>query len=245
MTTTADGWTPRRVEVGGPLIVSIHIPKTAGSRLGETLRSRYGARMAEYYGKDNPRTHPLLRVAPRQLTADRLDALHADGVRILHGHLLADVMLQAVPDPSRYWVFLREPVETAISLYHFVRIGRGGDPKLREEFDAGPEPMSLAEFVALPRIANHQSRYCGALPLDEVGFLGVTELFADMMPLVGLRASRRRGNINAGKPLTPIADREAVTTAMAKDTARYSLAMELAMRRLGRRAPRRLRLPFG
>ncbi|WP_075220007.1 hypothetical protein [Acuticoccus yangtzensis] len=229
----ADEWTPARVTRKGPLIISLHIPKTAGSRFGETLRRRYGKRLAFYYGKANPKTHPLLRVPPRQLTAERLDELAASGVSILHGHLSADVMLKAVPDPARYWTVMREPVETAISLYHFVRAGRGGDPKLRAAFDAA-EP-TLAEFVTMERIANHQSRYLGALPLERIGFLGVTELMGDMLPMVGLKTSRHRGNINREKPLASLAEREAVAAAMTADCARYGLAMELAMRRLGRR----------
>lgn len=236
-------WAPRRVTREGPLVISIHIPKTAGTRLRATLQARYGPRLALYYGKDSADTHPLLRVRPRELTADRLDALWGSGVRILHGHLRADVMLSAVPDPSRYWVVLREPVEAAISFYHYVRDRGGGDARLRRAFEASDG--SLAQFVALPQIANHQSRYCGALPLEEVGFLGVTELFASTLRLVGLRASGQRGNVNAGKPVTGLADRLLVAGAMQEDAARYALAMELAMRRLGRRAERRGLLRFG
>lgn len=221
----------RRVDPDGPLILSIHVPKTAGSRFGRLLKARYGDAFAYYYGPRDERTHPLARVPPGQLDAGVLSRLEAAGVRILHGHMRAKLLMRAVPDPSRYWIWLREPVEQVMSHYHFIRsFPREGGPLFQK---VRAEDLSLAEFAVLPQVRNIHAAHCGPLPLERAGFVGVTELFSGMLPLLGLSDRRVASNVNRAKPLVDLAEREMVAQHLAADAALYSLAMELSLRRLG------------
>ena len=228
---------PREPKDG--LILSIHIPKTAGTRFADALKRRHGKRVAFFFGSDDPNTHPLLRVRPRDFTADRLNALAESGVRAVHGHIRARSLMHACPDPGQYHVWLREPIEQTISHYHFLRglEPRGGG--LREK--VGGSQMPLAEFLALPEVANFQSRFIDPLPVREAGFVGITELFSQMLPLAGLAGAGGRANANAGKPVASPDERRMVLPHVEEDIALYSLAMELAVRRLGgrREAPMR------
>jgi len=221
----------RRASRDGPLILSIHIPKTAGSRFGRILKARYGDAFAYWYGPDDERTHPLARVPVGRIDADVIARLEAAGVRILHGHFKANVLLRAVPDPSRYWIWLREPVEQTLSHYHFILSYRRTGGPLFQKVHA--EKLSLEEFAQLPQVRDIQARYCGNLPLERVGFVGVTELFGAMLPLIGLSDRPAAGNVNRAKPLVDVATRAKVVPHVAGDAAVYSLAMEMALRRLG------------
>jgi len=228
---------PTRLTRDGPLILSLHIQKTAGSRFGQILRRRYGDALGFYYGKGDPRTHEVLRdTHVSAIDAAALDAVRAAGVRILHGHMQTRVLWKAVPDASRYWVFVREPIEHTVSHYHFIKaMPRQTGPMVAAVHD---DIATLEAFAEAKRFNNLQSRLVPPAPLETIGFLGVTELFSAMLPLIGLRDRRMRGNVNAGKPLIDLDTRRRLAPLLADDLALYSGALELALRRLGTRQAR-------
>jgi histidine triad (HIT) family protein len=224
-------WVAPRIRRDGPILFSVHIPKTAGTRFGQILAARHPRAYAEYYGPESPRTHPALRAYPAHWTAETLDRLHAAGVRVVHGHFRIKPLLNLVPDPSRYIIWLREPVEQTISHYHFIVKQRdGGTPLSRAVLGGG---VGLEEFVRIREATNYQSGIVGDLPLAEAGFVGVTELFRPMLPLLGLSDRSRRGNINREKPLVGRDVRDRLVEHLCADLALYSEAMELSVRRLG------------
>ncbi len=227
-----------RFDRDGPLILSVHVQKTAGSRFGRLLRHAYGDALGLYYGKDDPRTHAVLRdVHVSALDAAALEAVAAAGVRVLHGHMQTRVLWKAVPDPARYWVWVREPIEHTVSHYHFIKsLPRETGAMVASVHD---EIASLEAFAATARFQNLQSRMVPPAPLEKLGFLGVTELFAPMLPLLGLHDRAMRGNVNAAKPLVDIATRRALSVLLTEDLALYSGALEIALRRLGTRERRR------
>jgi hypothetical protein len=211
------------------MILSIHIPKTAGSRFREILQARYGNRLALYYGEESDRTHPLCRRRAGRFDAQMFSDLEAAGIAVLHGHFRAGSCAKFVPDPKRYWVWLREPVEQTISHYHFVqKLDRPNFHKAMIEDNA----LDLAGFARTERMLGFQSRWVAPFALPDLGFVGVSELFADMLPLIGLSDTARGGNVNVEKPLADRATRRELASILSDDLALYSEAMELAMRRL-------------
>lgn len=213
------------------LIVSLHVPKTAGTYFGALLKARHGDACALYYGAGE-RTHPLIRKAPRDLRAEDFDRLAEAGVRIVHGHLRARYVAEFMPDPARYYAVLREPIEQTISHYYYQqtipnesRIGR----IIKER------NLSLAEFTTINEVRNYQASFIKPFALEDLGFVGVTELMADMLPLVGLRHAPVRSNENRQKPMADLATRERLAADLTLDLSLYSQAMEMALRRLGPR----------
>lgn len=222
------------------LLVSLHIPKTAGTYFGTILKRTYGDACALYYGAASERTHPLLRVRPSELTADRFDALAEAGVKIVHGHLRARYVSEFMPDPARYYVILREPIEQTISHYYYQlaipqesRIGR-----IIKEKD-----LALTDFTSIKEVKNYQASFLKPFALEDFGFVGVTELMRDMLPLLGLKDVGQRSNENRQKPMADLATRQQLVRDLAVDLSLYSQAMELAIRRIGaRREPTGARL---
>lgn len=215
-------------------IVSIHIPKTAGSRFRRLLERTYGERLALFYGPDDKRTHPLLRGVRGAVSRDTVRALTDFGIEIVHGHYPARRFAGAVPDASRYWVWLREPIEHTISHYYFLstmEVRRGGPAELVQR-----KRMSLDDFLRTRLADNIQTRSTDAFPIESYGFVGVTELFAEMAPKLGLVPGPDRGNVNADKPQIDVATRRRILPVVSEDIALYSWALEAAMRDLGRRS---------
>ncbi|MEM8853474.1 MAG: hypothetical protein AAGD34_07215 [Pseudomonadota bacterium] len=220
-------------ERGAGLVISVHVPKTAGTRFGSILKARHGSRVAFYYGKDSPLTHPLARRAPGDFDAGMIEALEADGITILHGHVRVTSLVKAVPDPSRYWVWLREPIEQTISHYHFLKKATDNEGYLARTIR--DNDLSLEAFAAHDKVRSIQTRILSPFAVADLGFVGVTELFAPMLPLLGLSDRGRRANTNPEKPLADQDVRRALAPLLTEDIALYSEAMERAVRRLGLR----------
>jgi hypothetical protein len=225
------------------LVLSMHVPKTGGTTFAEVLRRAYGKRVAFFYGPEHPDTHPLLRGLGKTADRDVVEALEAAGVVVLHGHFAASVFAGAVPDPARYWIWLREPVERTISHFHFFRGKHAPKSALGSQVLNGVLP--LPAFAAHPAVRNLQSRYVAPFPVAELGFVGITEQLSAGVGLLGLPvpAGRRAAvNVNADKPATDKLARAAIAAENIADMALYSEGVQVFRDRLGRldtaRAPR-------
>ncbi len=214
------------------LIVSLHIPKTAGTYFGSLLKKVHGDACALYYGPASERTHPALRVPPRELTASHLNAAAEAGVKIVHGHLRARYLIDFLPRPQQYYVVLREPIEHTISHYHY-QLATAQESRLGKLLVE--KNLGLEEFLSIAEARNHQYSFIKPFALEDFGFVGVTELIDRMLPLVGLAPGAARSNENRQKPMVDLATRQALIEGLGTDLALYSQAMELAMRRLGSR----------
>jgi hypothetical protein len=153
------------------LIVSIHIPKTAGSSFRQLLADAYGDDLCLRYGQ-TPLRHRTddTPIPPVSIEGDQR-------CTAVHGHFVADrVRLPPGVEP-RYVVWLRHPVERLISHYLFWRRQPYLDqPLCRRLLD---EDLSVEAFAAEPAMRDLQSFFLGALPLERFAFVGITERFAD------------------------------------------------------------------
>lgn len=209
------------------MIFSIHIPKTAGTSFRKALEERFGDRLALYYGRDDPKTDPLLRVR-RNAIASLLPALAARGVEVLHGHYKVRDVVEAITDPeTQLWTWLRDPVERVTSHYYFYR-ERPVTAALGEEVRTGG--LSLGAFADVRKMRNLQSSYLRGAALEEFGFVGVTErfelglamLFEDAAPKLAMRY-----NATAGKEAVPDALRTHIAAINGRDVALYGEALAL------------------
>lgn len=221
-----------------PLILSLHVPKTGGTTFAETLRRAYGRRVAFFYGPDHPETHPIARDLGRTADAALVARLEAAGILVLHGHFSASAFAAVVPDPARYWIWLREPVERTISHFHFFRDMHQARSAMGRQVGNGTLP--LPAFAAHPAIRNLQCRYVAPFPIDRYGFVGVTEQIPAGIAMLGLPVPAGRkaaANTNPSKPVIDKQTRAALAAENIADTALYSEAVRLFQDRLERGAP--------
>lgn len=94
----------------GGLIAFVHIPKTAGTTINTIIRHLYP-------------TKQLYKFHPAPESIQRFHALprhRREALRLVYGHI--DFSWQEIlPPDTRFFVFLRNPVERAISHYYHLR----------------------------------------------------------------------------------------------------------------------------
>lgn len=214
-------------------IFSIHVPKTGGTTFAEVLSHAYGARVAFSYGRDHPRTHPRIRESGATIDQAAARALASEGVLVVHGHFTVADLVEVEPDPSRYWIWLRDPIERTIAQYQFYKQQAGGRSKLGRAVASGS--VTMAGFAAHAAIRNLQTRYIGSLPIGAFGFVGITEHFSAGVEMLGLPlpgGKRILPDVDGGRPSADRATRAAIAMENIPDLALYSEATQVFLSRL-------------
>ena len=166
-----------RAEPRLPVVVSVHLPKTAGTSFGAALRRAYGEAYLEDYG-DLPMQHAPWKRQWRALRAAIRGAdVLPEPVRCVHGHFLAaKYRFLARRQKVCYITWLRDPVERIASHYHFWRRDYAGDDPaqplrnrvLREEW-------SFERFALGPEMRDVYRRYLWRFDPRRFDFIGITE----------------------------------------------------------------------
>lgn len=197
--------TPRCFRYGNvqSMIVSVHIPKTAGSSFREGLERRLGRRLLADYG-DRPLSDSISdrwkRLKTRIEVRYRAHDLAAK-YDAVHGHFIASKYLP-LGDRAAFCAFFRNPVERLLSQYRFW--SRTPDPQntMWVEFDA--LRMTPAQFASLPRQRKLYRLFTGGLPMERFAFVGITEEYETSLRLFravfGIDVPYRRVNVNAHVP---------------------------------------------
>jgi hypothetical protein len=156
------------------VILSIHIPKTAGTAFGELLHGAFGSRLLRDYGDHvglNTPEEDVRRAARIVKARARRDKLLRD-FDVIHGHYTADKYAGLFPRAD-FVAFFREPYQQTLSQYEYIlRHPEIDNPGVKLFHVVRP---TRAEFIA--RAGNHQEIYLGAMDLDELAVVGLTEQF--------------------------------------------------------------------
>ncbi|WP_024868640.1 sulfotransferase family 2 domain-containing protein [Pseudoxanthomonas suwonensis] len=178
-------------------LVSVHVPKTAGTSFRLELQRAFGDGL-RLDNADRPLAHPRWQ---RRADALRQACLHAGrGLpeACIHGHFLP--LKYALARRVRFAVWLRDPVQRVISRYHhYLRHGR--DERHHERFGLVPG-LTLEQFVRLPQYQDTCAEYLWGFPLERFDFVGIVERyhsdvvrFAECFDLQ-LEPSTQRANYN-------------------------------------------------
>ena len=215
------------------MIVSIHIPKTAGKSFEHDLAQLFGPRLLSDYD-DWPESTTTEAV---EHNARRRAAMLAEAGSIderydaIHGHFVASKYAGVFPVTAMI-TFVRDPYQHAVSTYeHAVRSADIPHPGFRAFKEAR---MTMIDLIG--SIPNHQSLYLGDTQLDDLAMIGLTEryeqsvaLFEAVFGLTMPRAATRQ-NVNPTKraaeyEIAPEV-RRAVERSRAEDIALYRRATE-------------------
>lgn len=181
------------------MLISVHIPKTAGTSFGLLLKQRFGERLLADY-QDRPLAHPTLPRLARALAHWPRGGARLAGYEAVHGHFLA---FKYLPVRADMVTWLRHPAERVMSRYqHYLRDVAEGRP-------LQPVPglvpgMSLDAFSRLPRFRNTCSKYLHGVPRQRIAVYGfsedVDEGLARMRRTLGLDlAAAPRANVNPAR----------------------------------------------
>ncbi len=151
-----------------PKIVSVHVPKCAGTSFLRVLESIYGPRLWPNYGRVFVRE----QAQPGCVPADAM---------VIHGHFMVDAFDDLLPQ-RRLITWVRHPVERVVSnYYHFLR-----SPDMRDDCCRvmHEKRLGLIQFAELEWMRNEATRYLGGKPLDEFTAVGIAERFEDSLEMM-------------------------------------------------------------
>ncbi len=186
------------------MLISVHMPKTAGTSFTESLRGLFGDGLQLAY-EDRP-LHRSASQRNRQATfrAFRNAALGLEnpGADCVHGHFLPLAYRWARTDkPLRFVTWLRDPVERLVSHYEHWR--REEPPVDSDSLHQQmlTEDWSLEDFAFRPELQNVYSTFLWGFPRERFDFIGITEHYDDELAYLGreilgapLETARERQN---------------------------------------------------
>ena len=164
------------------MIISIHIPKTAGASFKAGLRYRFGKRLLLDYA-DRPLSgsayHRCLRFWTRVKVPYEVAQLIAN-YDVIHGHFIASKYLP-LKDHADFYAFFRDPVERLMSQYRYWLANPDPRNAMWVKFNA--ENMTPRQFAALPRQQRFYELFTAALPMERFAFVGLTEEYESSLRL--------------------------------------------------------------
>jgi hypothetical protein len=162
-------------------LISIHIPKTAGTSFYQTLQEVYG----------NGVTDALRRGHLRRMERGgySLTKYVSGEKKVIHGHLYYEELDELRHEhDAKVICWLRDPVERVISNYHFFKNGLADPSRNRRNYELNKHRKneSLRTYAGIPENCNVMSKFLAGIDLEELFFIGFTEDYAnDLNRLAG------------------------------------------------------------
>lgn len=194
------------------MLISIHMPKTAGLSFRETLEGHYGDRFRADYGD-----YPLAQSASErrnlaQSHAESSSRAKFSGIDCIHGHFLPAKYLPLTAAPGSLFVtWLREPVARLVSHYAYWQTSYepAEDSTSTLHRRVVEEGWDLEQFCLAPQMRNVYSEFLWGFPTERLDFIGITEYFAEDMRyfcthFLGLNAEPARNNSRGLNDAQPV-----------------------------------------
>lgn len=162
------------------MIISVHVPKTAGSSFRAILEQFYGGRLLLDYGDLPINTPANVRHAKALSDAAVLATSDLSDVDCIHGHFLPRKYLPLKNTVrARFVTWLREPLSRAISHYNFWKrtYNSASAPPLHRR--VCEESWSLERFCFSDELKNFYAQFFWDFPTELFDFIGITERFSE------------------------------------------------------------------
>jgi hypothetical protein len=223
------------------MIISLHIPKTAGSSFREALQQHFGERLLLDYA-DKPLQVLAAGPTSPSLIADPVAAASLRGIDCVHGHFFLSKYLELCNAlPIKLVTWLRDPIQRVCSHYYYWKQDPGDQPvtDLRRRMLA--EDWDLGTFALCPELRDICVRFMCHAPPEAFAFLGLTEFYEEDLEDFSrhiLQAPLKYFRLNDGPRRSsqsyelPAGLRQEIEAFHAKDMALYRRALELRQKRI-------------
>jgi hypothetical protein len=207
-------------------LLSIHIPKAAGTSFYEVLAQVYGHRLS-----------PSLRRRYINTWLDESNEQYRLQHDVWHGHIrFLEAEPYCNPTKTKIITWLRHPVERVYSNYLFFQ-SRLQDPTINPEIYALNKHRlgeSLLDYASLPENQNRMSWFLEGIQPSNFFFIGDTAFMSrDLMRLrekLGWKITPALGRLNmlsTSKPQLSIRERETLEALNEEDMQWFTKALEI------------------
>jgi hypothetical protein len=187
------------------MIISVHLPKTAGKSFQAALEARFGTSLLEDYASFPMNTPEVERTrSALEASLQNADREFA-GVQCIHGHFLpVKYLLMATRRPLTFVTWLRDPVDRVLSNYYYWK--RAYEPESSPPLHRKvvEEDWSVERFCLCSEMRNMYAQFLWGFPVENFDFIGVTEhydedlaYFADRF--LGVPVEAQRLNVGAAQ----------------------------------------------
>lgn len=213
------------------MIVSCHVPKTAGTTVRELLAEEFGRYFHTDYGDRVGWSGPeaeawrLARSIPEQV----MSAYRTDQLKCVHGHFYASKYHATFPK-APIVAFVRNPVDRVISNYRYLDRHPEIKHPLVQQFHS--RKPTLSEWATWPWARNIQSKVLD-IPFSQFRLVGITEQLIQSLRLFDFTfgtsiSTRRQIRLNAAAGRFDIDEiaRKRIAKLNEEDVAIYVEALE-------------------
>lgn len=152
------------------MIISVHIPKTAGKSFKKSLEQEYKEKLVYDY-RDNPARQGL-KDKIKRLTSLVYPKITSE-TKIIHGHMTPDKYRNIYPN-AEYVTFLRDPLATLDSYFHYTREKGSAEHPIHRLINE----ISFEKFLMTDFAVNYYRTYLGCQGLEGFNFVGITENYS-------------------------------------------------------------------
>lgn len=159
------------------MLVSLHLPKTAGSSFLASLESHYGSYLLRDYG-DLPIVTPIVSRNCNAIKACLINAVKTpNSVECIHGHFLP--LKYLLFKEANFITWVRDPVERLASHYYYWV--RNYDPKTATVLHRKvvEDKWTLERFCLGAEFKNIYSQFLWGFPIRRFDFIGITEYYEE------------------------------------------------------------------
>ena len=163
------------------LLVSIHIPKCAGTSFTTCLRSVFKDRLFLHY-PDDPEG------PPERAAAQQNACVHGH----FYHHQWAIGALDYYPDATQFITMLRDPMEMVLSGYYFRRrLGDLGQIDVEKYLEDTLKNPKIFNYLGLPfDLWSASEQHIQAWLEQRFLWIGLTERFADSLELLAVKLGK-------------------------------------------------------
>jgi hypothetical protein len=166
-----------------PELISIHIPKTAGTSFRNILKSVYGDREVVRFDIS---MRGVVRLNEKPYAEKQLPS-----AKVIHGHFSYEALKgrYGLPEGCPVITWLRDPVQRVASNYYYLE-SRLVDILQEEKHDLHIlEKMqrTLPEFARAEINRNRMAKFLNGIDLRDLTFIGIQEQFETDLPLLAAK----------------------------------------------------------
>lgn len=159
------------------MIISVHLPKTAGTSFKSTLNRHFGNQLMldydaplkeTYFERNKKAIEDSLNISQKNENLINFECIHGHFLPVKYSLLFNTI-------ETKFITWFRNPVDRIISHYYYAK----------KRFDNGiifnPKHFNsnttLEEFCLNPRLKNLYSQFLWNFPLEQFEFIGITEYY--------------------------------------------------------------------
>lgn len=153
-------------------LISLHIPRTAGTTFYKILSQVYGEELSI-----------SIRRKDAEVISNIKNGTHSKlspNIKVIHGHLYYEEVKKIhLKDKLKIISWLREPVSRVISNYRFFMDGLHNPAKNPSVYELNKHRINetLLEFAQIEENQNRMSKFLSGIKLEDLFFVGMLETF--------------------------------------------------------------------